>query len=142
MKNCYNILLDDERTPSDVYFYKLNEEYKNLKWEIAKDYDDFIKMFIDRYIIGELPCVISFDHDLVDEHYKLGAKKLFMSFDEDKVKTPTGYHALLWLLNFYESNDIVLPKIMIHTKNTAGAENMKSLLRDYETRNEINKWKP
>jgi len=140
MRRTYNVLLDDERTPSDVFYYKRDDEYKTLIWEIVKSYNEFVDLFCHKYVYGELPSVISFDHDLVGEHYMKGAKTMFKTFDENSVTIPTGWHCLVWLLKFYEENDMELPKIMIHTKNPAGEENMKAVLLDYYDRKEKSKW--
>lgn len=141
MRRTYNILLDDERTPSDVFYYTRKEEYKNLIWEIVKSYDDFVNLFSHKYIYGELPSIISFDHDLVNEHYLMGAKSMFKHFDENIVKTPTGWHTLVWLINFYSTNDMEMPIIMFHTKNPAGEKNMKFVLEEYYKKKEEDKWK-
>ena len=138
MKNCYNLFLDDVRTPHDVFEYTNQKEYKNLQWEIARSYDDFVNIFSHRYIHGQMPCLISFDHDLAAEHYLLGASTLYHSFDEEKVTIPTGWHTLVWLLNFYDSNDLKLPNILIHTKNPGGAVNMYNSIREFRDKRNLN----
>ncbi len=139
MGKTYNLFLDDVRKPIDVYLYTYRPEYKDLLWDIAKNYDEFTTIFSTKYANGDMPRVISLDHDLTKEHYLLGSKSAYMYFNEVDVKEPTGWHVLMWIINFYETNDIELPNIMIHSKNPAGTKNMKKLLSEYENRRNL-KW--
>lgn len=133
MKTTYNILLDDNRTPADVYDYTKRMEYKSFNWIIVRNYQEFVDLFTNRFMNNELPKLVSFDHDLATEHYIIAAKNLLNEFDENSVKIPTGWHALSWMLNTYTCNDIKLPHILFHSKNPAGVKNMQSLLDEYET---------
>lgn len=139
METTYNIFLDDNRQPIDAYKYTNRIEYKNFHWNIVDSYDAFVDLFTKKIMENELPRIVSFDHDLATEHYLVAAKNLLNSFDESSVKIPTGWHALLWMLNTYAANDIKLPHIMFHTKNPAGLKNMQALIDQYEN-NRQNKW--
>jgi hypothetical protein len=129
---CYYLFLDDERVPKDVYRYKDNPLYVEQVWIKAKNYDEFLDKVSERYAEGYLPCVVSLDHDLAPEHYALGALTNFREFDETAVTIPTGWHCLKWYLRFCDVNDLQLPKIMFHTKNVGGMQNMVALIDEYK----------
>lgn len=62
----YNLFLDDTRVPIDCLQYMPNPSlYKNLKWEICRNYDEFVR----KIEAGGMPDLISFDHDLSDLDY-------------------------------------------------------------------------
>ena len=129
---CYYLFLDDERVPKDVYRYKGDPLYVEQMWIKVKNYNEFLDKVAERYSDGYLPCVISFDHDLAREHYVQGIRNGFKEFDETVVTIPTGWHCLKWYLRFCDVNDIQLPKIMFHSKNPAGTQNMIALLDEYK----------
>ena len=64
-KTTYNLFLDDMRQPHDAYGYTHNPIYKELYWQVVINYDQFVEK-IEHYfdLLGILPEVISFDHDL------------------------------------------------------------------------------
>jgi len=132
MNNCYHLLLDDERTAKDVFDYKRNPIYVEQAWTIVRSYSEFIDKVAERYSEGCLPSYISFDHDLTKEHYLIGGLSGFKTFDETSVKTPTGWHCLNWYLKLCETNDLVLPNLLFHSKNTGGVQNMLALLDEYK----------
>jgi hypothetical protein len=130
---CYNLFLDDVRVPKNAYVYKKEPFYIDREWTIVRSYHDFIQTVAERYSEGFFPCIISFDHDLTLEHYRMGTLTGFSSFDETATKTPTGWHCLKWFLKFCEVNDYALPKILLHSQNDAGIKNMQSLIDEYKT---------
>ena len=129
---CYYLYLDDERMPKDVYDYNRDPIYVEQLWIKVRNYEGLLNKVAERYADGYFPCVISLDHDLVPEHYRLGALTGFREFDETAVKVPTGWHCLKWLLKFIDTTDSKLPKIMIHSKNAGGKQNMISLIDEYK----------
>ena len=123
------LFLDDERMPYDVFRYLRNKHYEENNWEIVKDYDQFIG-FISS---NELPTIISFDHDLHNEHY-VYAVASFIPYDLFENKT--GYHCLSWLLEYCDKNNLQYPEILIHTMNITGSKNMRKLLDTYSAQKE------
>lgn len=109
----YNLFLDDERDPKDVLAYKSEPIYGSVEWIIVRNYGEFVQKVSEMYAAGYLISIVSFDH---------------------AVTIPTGWHCLKWLLKFYEMNDLALPKIMFHSKNTGGVENMAALLDEFKSR--------
>ena len=117
----YNLFLDDFRMPKDVYDYLLQPIYISVEWEIVRNYDEFVKTIIEKGI----PEIISLDHDLADEHY--GSQ---VSYDQYTEKT--GYHCAKWLIYYCIDNNKKLPtEILIHSMNTVGSLNIKSLFESY-----------
>jgi hypothetical protein len=130
----YNLFLDDERDPKDVLVYRPEPIYGQVEWIIVRNYEQFVNKVAMQYAAGFLISIVSLDHDVSREHYIQGVKSGFTKFDETAVTIPTGWHCLKWLLKFYEMNDLALPKIMFHSKNTGGVENMAALLDEFKNK--------
>jgi hypothetical protein len=117
----YNLFLDDFRYPEDSFEYTHNLTYISEDWTTVRNYDDFVKVITERGI----PEIISFDHDLADEHYDVQ-----LPYEEYKEKT--GYECAKWLINYCIDNKKELPAtIFIHSMNVAGSANIKSLFDTY-----------
>jgi len=117
----YNLFLDDFRLPNDVYNYLLQPIYISVDWEIVRSYDEFVKIIEERGV----PVIISFDHDLADEHY-------LQRLEYDQYTEKTGYHCAKWLIYYCIDNKKELPAtILIHSMNFAGSQNIQSLFNSY-----------
>lgn len=133
MEKKYNLFLDDERVPfsdsgkQNAYSYMKNEAYVELEWVIVKSYDEFVKQIET----NGLPEVVSFDHDLADEHYLQYQKHRGKGFDYDEVKEKTGYHCAKWMTQYCVDNKKKFPKWFIHTMNPNGWENIKGEILSY-----------
>ena len=125
----YNLFLDDIRIPIQCVSYTHNPIYSTLDWVIVRNYDEFIKFITENGI----PEVISFDHDLADEHYDpdlYGSETYNEAYDNFEFKT--GYNCAKWFIDYIIDNNLSLPKqILIHSMNPAGALNIKSLFDTY-----------
>lgn len=121
----YNLFLDDNRQPHKVTWVKLPQ----VHWTIAKSYADFTRIILAK----GLPNIITFDHDLADEHYAEyewahNDKNLKKGqFQYSKMKEKTGYDCAKWLVEYCMANKLELPTYYIHTMNPIGAKNIKSL---------------
>lgn len=135
----YNLYLDDVRNPADSfaggpYLFPGNRIYVDKQWTVVRNYNDFVAKI---YSEG-LPDTVSFDHDLADEHMQhYFTKVVTLGADPSKesFKEKTGYDAALFLLNYVEQNNLLLPEYHIHSFNPAGAKAIKELLSDYERYN-------
>lgn len=115
------ILLDDIRTPYDVFKNTVDfEYYKNEDWVIIKTYEDFV-IHIEEHGI---PDIVSFDHDLTYEHYLSENQK---NIDYDAMKVKTGYHAATWLIEYCKNKNLKLPKVKVHSQNPEGKKNILGL---------------
>jgi len=125
----YNLFLDDVRMPKDAFDYMGLPIYNTVEWSIVRNYYAFVQIIQGKGI----PDIISFDHDLADEHYDPQIvegepyEKIYDMFDEK-----TGYHCAKWLLDYCIDNNEKLPaEIFIHSMNPAGSMNIKSLFDTY-----------
>lgn len=125
----YNLFLDDYRMPKDAFAYTHIPIYLNVEWIVVRNYNAFISLIEGKGI----PEIISFDHDLANEHYDPelhGSEtynQLYDLFDEK-----TGYHCAQWLINYCIDNQKDIPaEVMIHSMNPAGSMNIKSLFDTY-----------
>lgn len=115
------IFLDDYRIPLDCVPYmhqrigKLNPIYLE-KWEVVKNYNEFVKL-ISKAVESENEIThVSFDHDLADEHYA--------PEDQKHYKEKTGCDCAKWLKEFYKNKNMPLPIIFVHSMNPVGTENI------------------
>lgn len=124
----YNLFLDDYRQPEDCFDYTYNKVYL-LGWKVVRNYDDFIRVIEN----DGLPKMISFDHDLCDEHYDpdlYGSETYNEIYDSFVEKT--GYDCAKWLINYCAENKLALPEtILVHSMNPAGSANIKSIFNSY-----------
>lgn len=116
----YNLFLDDYREPKDTFKYTNNQIYL-INWVIAKNYGEFVSIIKERGMAE----IISFDHDLADEHYNPNEQY-------DNYIFKTGYDCAEWLINHCIDNGLDLPKtILIHSMNPQGSLNIESIFNSY-----------
>lgn len=109
----YNLFIDDERDPNEVYWVAPVDLYKQGEWIICRQWDDVL---IHIKTFG-MPKVISFDHDLGD------------------VKSD-GYQIAKFLcdLDMNGSNDFRFPdefEFFVHSQNPVGAKNIRDYMTNY-----------
>ena len=131
------LFLDDFRIPLDCIPYmhtrigKMNPIYLEKDWIIVRDYEAFV-MYITN---NGLPDVISFDHDLAEEHYAPDTR--WQDYDnwenEQKFKFKTGHDCAKWLVDYCIENKKKLPLFIVHSMNPAGTENIRAYLANFKT---------
>jgi hypothetical protein len=131
MKTSYNIFLDDFRHPYDAFRILNDSDFLKLKWVTVRSHDEFVKTITEKFTNGEWPEIISFDHDLDPEHYEIGEKDNFQTFDYSLITIPTGYQSTEWLIDFCKHSNMDLPKFKVHSQNTIGKRNITTLLEEY-----------
>jgi len=115
------LFLDDNRQPYDVFKNTIDPIYENdNEWTIVKNYEEFVNTILE----SGLPEVISFDHDLSQNHY-LPENQTNINYDT--IKDRTGYDAGLWLIGYCRMNSLELPKIKVHSTNVEGKKNIERL---------------
>ena len=124
---CYNLFLDDFRIPKDAFDYTKDHRYTERNWIIVHNYQEFVDTIVEKYMEGQLPELISFDHDLADEDPKDMTTPDYNDFGER-----TGYHCAKWLVDFCMDTDLKLPEYMVHSMNPVGKENILYLLQSFE----------
>jgi hypothetical protein len=116
----YNLYLDDIRFPLTSWNEYHNPLYKNNEWIIARSYDEFIELIVYKLTIEKsFPSLISFDHDLGDTI---------------NIPEKSGMMAAKWLVDFCMDNNLNLnlTKILVHSSNPAGKQNIMSLLNNFK----------
>lgn len=128
MKNSiqpYNLFLDDYRIPVEAHHYTLNKVYLTYDWVVVENYNEFV----DYVSKNGMPRCVSFDHDLADVHYNQQENPDYSDNSTEK----TGYHCAKWLIEYAIDNNIDIPEeIYIHSMNTVGRINIKSLFETYK----------
>ena len=116
------LFLDDNRTPYDVFRNTIDPDYEyDNQWVIAKNYEEFVEIILE----SGLPKIISFDHDLSQNHYLPENQN---NINYDNLKDKTGYDAALWLIGYCQLNNLKLPKVKVHSANIEGKKNIESVL--------------
>lgn len=103
------LFLDDVRKPPDA------------TWDVVRSYEQFVA-----YIEANgVPEVISFDHDLADQHYLIDEENPDSGkIPYEKYAEKTGYDCAKWLVeNGYE-----VKRWMVHSMNPGGAANIRFAL--------------
>jgi hypothetical protein len=116
----YNLFLDDERSPMDVFSYTQRFFYVDRVWLIVRCYDEFIDI-INK---NGLPSIISFDHDLSD-----------VENGTDKEKT--GLDCAKWLIEYCLDNEMKVPDYYVHSYNNVGSENIIKYIENYKKIHEV-----
>jgi hypothetical protein len=120
----YNLFLDDDprRIPHQLKWIEL----PLVEWTIVRSY----KAFVDIIIKQGLPKMVSFDHDLADEHYKefFAHRDERRPLDYSNLTEKTGRDCAVWLANYCIDNKQPIPVYYIHTLNPSGGANIVSIL--------------
>lgn len=123
------LFLDDVRNPIDCILYIKDKIYAE-EWDIVRNYNEFINYITENGI----PDLISFDHDLADEHYSPtmydGGSLYNHLYGEFKEKT--GYDCAKWLCDYCSQNGLPLPTYLVHSMNPVGRDNILGVLKTFE----------
>ena len=123
------LFLDDVRNPIDCILYIKDKIYAE-EWDIVRNYNEFINYITENGI----PDLISFDHDLADEHYSPtmydGGSLYNHLYSEFKEKT--GYDCAKWLCDYCSQNGLPLPTYLVHSMNPVGRDNILGVLKTFE----------
>lgn len=123
------IFLDDVRQPEDCLGYmhqrigSLNPIYRE-KWEIVRNFDEFVSAIGTAYMAKIEITHISFDHDLADIHYDPTTNIESFEYQEK-----TGLDCAIWFKEFYEKNSLELPVMFVHSMNPVGTKNIIDLFK-------------
>ena len=64
MQESYNLYLDDIREPKTSFKKTGDNRYNDLKWRVVRCYSEFVETIA----LNGIPNIVSFDHDLGEEH--------------------------------------------------------------------------
>ena len=119
------LYLDDVRTPITTL-----PDYE--EWVVVRNYDEFV----DWITKNGIPELISFDHDLANEHivdyFRQRRIKGYQTPDYDSYYEKTGMDCAKWLINYAEENDLKINYVSVHSHNPVGAKNIQSLINQYK----------
>jgi len=119
-----SLYLDDVRTPTETL-----PGYN--PWNIVRNYAEFEKWIIENGI----PDLISFDHDLADEHmndyYRQFAKEGFQIPDYESYKEKTGLDCARFVVEYSQKMNVPLKQCVVHSANPVGAKNIHSYINGY-----------
>jgi len=122
--------LDDYRNPFLDNEQKVPPGATSIEWVVS--YDQFTE-WITRF---GMPDMISFDHDLADEHYT--PQEYWDDYDASKeyqdaqvYTEKTGMQCAKWLVNYCMDSGLGLPKYYVHSANPVGADNIRGLLDNF-----------
>jgi len=103
--------------------------YSREKWIVVRNYEEFVN-----YITNNgLPYLISFDHDLADEHYDPSMYSGNYDDVAKNFKEKTGMDCAKWLVDYCIDRSEKLPKYVIHSMNPVGAQNILSYLNNFKS---------
>jgi len=109
----FNLFLDDQRFPKEVFECLNIKIYQTDDWVIVRNFSEFVS-YVE---IHGLPSIISFDNDISD--FKDGVEK-------------TGYDCAKWLCDYCQDNNLKFPDWHIHSGNSVGVENIKTYIENYK----------
>ena len=136
----YKLFLEDVKHPNQMGGYMKkkingkNDFQTETDWVIVTSFDEFVKTIWRR----GLPDIISFDHEVAEEHYiyfailSSGGKKRATDSEYksiyQKLQNKTGYDCARWLVKFCANSRQDLPVCLVHSKNIAGNEYLEDVL--------------
>ena len=119
------LYLDDQRTPTTTI-----PGYE--PWKVVRNYEEFTK-FISEFGIPDL---ISFDHDLAEEHiedyFKQKLQTGWQQPDYASYKEYTGLDCARWLVELCQEKNLQLKAVSVHSHNPVGAANIQSLINGFK----------
>jgi hypothetical protein len=119
------LYLDDCRTPTET----IRGYYP---WHVVRSYEEF-KDFI---IMSAMPDLISFDHDLADEHsndyFNQVAAQGYQQPNYESYKEKTGLDCAKFLVEYCQKMKISLKQCCVHSHNPVGAKNIQDFLNGFK----------
>lgn len=120
-----SLYLDDTRTPIDTI-----PGYH--PWNIVRTYDEFVDWIVNNGI----PDLISFDHDLAEEHindyYKQLLENGFQHPNYHEYKEKTGLDCARFIVEYCQKMKVSLKACCVHSHNPVGATNIQSLINGFK----------
>lgn len=130
----YNLFLDDVRMPKDCLAYTNEPRYGTREWVIVRTHDEFVQEILNRWANDEFPELISFDHDLADEHYDPSMYHSQEGYEitAENFKEKTGYDSAKFFVDFCIQQSIELPECLVHSMNPIGRKKIIEVIHDYD----------
>lgn len=143
----YNLFLDDVREVKDAFIYPRRDSNNILDsgrslealsgiprgdWHIVRSYESFRKC-IER---SGVPAVVSFDHDLSEEHtlHYMNHTRSSGIVEYGNLKEKTGLHCAIHLIGLCCFYQLKFPKYFIHSANHVGVANIKAVIEQFNNK--------
>ena len=118
------LYLDDVRTPTETI-----PGYH--PWNIVRNYDEFAEWITKNGV----PDLVSFDHDLAEEHmndyYDQLLTEGFQHPKYSQYKEKTGLDCARFLVDYCQKNNTLLKQCAVHSHNPVGATNIQSFINGF-----------
>jgi hypothetical protein len=132
--NNFKLFLDDIRMPDAAFIYEeriklLDKTHtRSCEWEIVRNYNDFCE-FIDKFGIPE---IVSFDHDLCEEHIKhyFDVTSKVGVIEYGNLKTKTGKHCAEYFVDKWKAAGKPKVYVLVHSANRWGQTEIKNVLKE------------
>lgn len=119
------LYLDDQRTPTTTI-----PGYH--PWDVVRNYAEFT----DYIQHNGIPDLISFDHDLADEHiedyYKQKLSQGFQDPDYNSYQEKTGLSCAMWLVEYSQQTGRPIKAVSVHSHNPVGAKNIQDCINSWK----------
>jgi hypothetical protein len=134
-KKSYRLFLDDIRMPEDVGNYidpRIAPLYRKEEWVIVRNYEEFVNHITE----NGMPFLVSFDHDLADEHYRPSMYNpdghYSNYYSDGTFEEKTGYCAAKWMIEYIQENSLSIPDVICHSMNPIGKKNILDLIENFK----------
>ena len=135
------ILVEDDknRTPESIYKYTYNPLYlskivdgvEKHNWEIVTNYQQFVSLLESIIADGDRIGVVSFDHDLADEHLNIPCE-IWETYTADQLGIEeTGLDCAKYLAEYVNYYKMPYPTILVHSMNPVGKERIQQFWMDF-----------
>jgi hypothetical protein len=118
------LYLDDVRTPIETL-----PGYN--PWNVVRNYNEFT----DWINTNGIPDLISFDHDLADEHsndyFNQVGTQGYQIPSYEQYKEKTGLDCARYVADYCQNNNVPLKGCCVHSHNPVGAKNIQSLINGF-----------
>lgn len=120
MSEVKKLFLDDFREPWEVSY--------SDDWIVVRSFGCFAD-WIDE---NGLPDIVSFDHDLADNHILRAALPVKSWYSESKERAYTGLDCARYVVECCMDDGLPLPEFLVHSANPEGKEKIETLLNNFK----------
>ncbi len=127
--------MEENKLRTSLYYDDVRTPVVNAagcgNWNIVRNHQEFV----DYILKNGIPDLISFDHDISDEHYEDYLKYQYNgvnAINYSDFKEKTGLDTAKWLIEHCMDNNLELKQCAVHSMNPGGALNIQSLINNYK----------
>lgn len=124
----YKVLLDDYRSPEDVYYHTHDTVYLEQGWLVVRSFEEFSYNIRGYYHRGAFPSFVSLDCRIATLHLDGSPSDSMESYIEKTVE-----ECVCWLAQFASENRLPLPELRMHSSNEEEQKRIAELLERHAT---------